>query len=275
MLKLRFGTLTFGQNTEQTFELMKFTQSLARILPILLTTSLVSNAALTFTATGVYDESSNTNTVDHVAGASSGDLTALTNFKNFIAQEHAAGRGGVIDFDSWTGTDDPAAFNTINVVYGVDLSSTLTISRAFANGNPNGNFTLRNDNYSTIGTPISGTYALRSNTAGHLYNFSVGLTDIAFTVLSRSGARTITSTLTYNDGSTDIISGTVIPTGSGNNDTFFSFTAPEGKSIVHLRLGDAASGYFDIDDFAFVAVPEASVFGLAILGAVPLLRRRR
>lgn len=249
--------------------------SLALFLPTLLATNLVSNAALTFTATGIYDENSNTNTVEHVAGAASGDLTSFNNFKNFIAQEHAAGRGGVIDFESWTGTDSPSSFNTMDVLYGVNLSSTLTISRTFANGTPNGNFTLRNTDYATIGTPISGEYALRSNTAGHLYNFSVGLSDLAFTVLSRSGARTITPTLTYSDGTTEVMSDTLIPTGSGNNDTFFSFTAPEGKSIVHLYLTAGSNSYFDIDDLAFVVVPETSVLGLGILGAIPLLRRRR
>lgn len=249
-------------------------RTLSLILPLVLASSVTSNAALVFNTTGIYDETVNTNVVDRAAGSNPSDLTSYNSFKSFIASEFAAGRGGVINFDSWVlsdGTTDTSTnFKTIDARYGPGLSSSLIITRI---GNT-GNFTLRSDQYETIGTPISGNTALRSNTYDHKYTFSTALTHIAYTVLSRNASRSITATVTYSDETTDVLTST-IATGTTANDTFFQFTAPEGKSIISLYTTATGNGYFDIDDMAFVVVPEPSVIALGILGTLPLFRRRR
>jgi hypothetical protein len=249
-------------------------RSLRFILPLIIASSVSSNAALVINAIGTYDENTvNANAVEHVA---TGDMASYNNFKTFIAGEFTAGRGGVIDFESFTFSEDQTAsnFNRMEVKYGSGLTSTLNVTRASSTGSANGNFSLRNDNY-PIGTPISGAYALRSNTSNHHYLFGTGLSHLAFTVLSRTGARTLTTLITFDDGTTSELPGIAIATGTAEHDTFFSFTAPEGKAITHLNIQSANSGYIDIDDLAFVVIPEPSAIALGMLGALPLLRRRR
>ena len=125
-------------------------------------------------------------------------------------------------------------------------------------------------------TPISGSTYLRSNgTTVHAFNFSTPLSEVGFTVLSRSGDRSVTAPVTYDDNSTGTLGAVTVPTGNGTADTFFGFAAPAGRTIKSLRVSPGTVDFIVIDDLAFVTVPEPTSLALAGIAGLGLLTRRR
>jgi len=159
-------------------------------------------------------------------------------------------------------------------------SNTLTINRIGGTGN----FQFDNSPV-TLGTPISGTMYLRSDTENfHTFSFVTGLSSVGITVLSRNSSRTIQATVTYFETGTGVISSELVSAGAGVDDTFFGFTAPVGKTIQSLKVEATATGstedpvnyFFAVDDLGYViAVPEPSAACLGGLGLLAMFRRRR
>lgn len=241
-----------------------------------------ASAAITVPTTGVYDVTANPNAVDTVAGigavtTGSAAETALNNYKNLFSTAFSTNMGGVIQFDGFSGS--PVIQNTMTTTYG---SNTLNITRIGGTGN----FQF-DSSPTTLGTPISGTMYLRSESQNfHTFNFSSGLSAVGFTVLSRNSSRTIQATVTYVEGGTEVISGELVSAGATVDDTFFGFTAPTGKTIQSLRVEATATGstedpvnyFFAIDDLGYVvAVPEPSTGLISMAGAllVMVANRRR
>lgn len=260
---------------------------LPKILPAVFLVSLAARslAAIAVPVTGVYDDSTNANSVDAVAGvglvsAGSAGETALNGYKSLFAGAFASNTGGVIRFDGWSAEagDATGTLNSaMSATYG--LGSTLSITR------PTGEYQFDNSPaIDALGAPISGNMYLRtSGESFHILNFGTPLSAVGITVLSRNFSRTVLATVTYLNGTTATISNETVGAGANLDDTFFGFTAPAGNAIVSLRLETTASGdvnnnFFAIDDLAFVTspIPEPSV---ALLGTTALagfaIRRRR
>lgn len=233
-----------------------------------------SSAAISLTATGIYDEPSNSNAVDSTAPGGAGTLAT---FKANITAAYAANLGGVITFDEITMPISPSTLSdsTLTVTYGASNSGILTITH----NSTGGSFLFQAN--ALLGTPISGGTYLRNGgtSAGtigtHNYVFSIGLTELGFTVLSRNAERNITATVTYENGLTNSLSDHISAGQGGTDDTFFYFAASTSP-IVSLTISDAnTANFFAIDDLAFITVPEPSAAVMGALAACGLFARRR
>jgi hypothetical protein len=253
---------------------------------LLLTAS--AQAAFTTVASGVYDSTNQANTVDVNASGTANNVTTqtLTAFNTKLSTAVTATLGGVVNFDDIT-VDSSTLQDTITVTYGG--SKILNITQ------PTAQYQMDMGSLTAINaTPISGSRYLRSGDANgnQVYNFSTPLTDVGITVLARTGARTITATVTYDNATTGTLTGVAIasyPTSTGTApiatstpDTFFGFTAPTGRTITGLTLSAGANNYFVVDDLAFIvsptAIPEPGTWAVVIagvFGGAGLYRRRR
>ncbi len=243
------------------------------------------SAAVALNTVGVYDPAG-ANAVDTVAGlgavtAGSPAQTSLAAYSAAFAAAFAANTGGVVNFEAFTaevGDSTPTTNPGMTISYGITVSTSLGITR------PVGNYQF-DSSPTTLGTAISGTNYLRAEAdPSHVFNFSTGLSMVGITALSRNSSRTISATVTYFEGGSDVISGEVVAAGAGIDDTFFGFTAPAGKTISSLTLTPTASGstetplnfFFAVDDLGFVvAIPEPSVALLGVAGLGLMMGRRR
>lgn len=237
-----------------------------------------SLAVIVTTTSGVYDEqTSQLNVVDQTATTpTSGtvSLVSLATFKTDVAAAFLADRGGVINFDDING---PVIDAQINASYGLSTANTLNIT--------GGDFQVDMSAAAAIGaTQISGdTYLRKTVSSTFTFNFGTPLAELGLTVLARTGARSITATVTYDDLTTGAIGPIAIPTHGGSGatstpDTFFGFAAPAGRTISKLVVASASTGdFFVVDDLGFIIVPEPSSVTLGILGVTLLggLRRRQ
>jgi len=269
---------------------MKFTFGYMAAIPLL---ALAGTASAVVTQNGVafYDSASNANAVDTSATVDGASTVSLATFTADVAAAHAAGVGGVVNFD---GVADGTVDTVIDAVF---ASKTVTIT----NANPS------NDGYAfenSLGscTPISGSEATLSNMlasqsdnddpAGREdYAFSFDAADkvvaVGLTVLSRDSAfsfpATYEGTVTFSDSTTVSVSSSVAK-GDGTDDTFFGFrSSTDGVYITGLELdGTSTSGnagavpFTAVDDLGIITIPEpGSMSLLAIGGLVALARRKR
>jgi len=238
-------------------------------------------AALSVTVSQDYDSLSNANFVDTVAGlgsvGNSAASTSLASYSSIFSSAYAANRGGVITFDNITMSSTDQFDPTLSATYGAGSVLTITTSTNY------GDYQIQTA--AVVGIPISGGTYLRvkggsvsGGTGFQTFNFSSALSHVAFTALTRTDAtRSITATVTFDDDTTSSLSDTVTGNASPNDDTFFGFTAPEGRTIKSLVISGGSGNYFAIDDLAFVvAIPEPStVLAGGMAGLVLLARRRR
>ena len=237
-------------------------------------------AAIVTTTSAVYDSPAQANAVDQTATTPTAGIVALVSLNQFaldVAAASAAGTGGVIHFDDVAGPT--ASQQDIQARYGPGNTRTLTLTNPNYNGSTTAGAGYQIDMAAldTIGaTPISGSIYLRSNgTNVHAFNFSSPLSEVGFTVLGRSAARSVTATVTYDDNSTGSIGAVAIPATGTATDTFFGFAAPTGRTIKSLRVDPGPSDFIVIDDLGFVAVPEPTSLALAGIAGLGLLTRRR
>ena len=215
---------------------------------------------------GVYDSTSNPNSVDAEAP---GNFSTLAAFTTNVASAFAADAGGVIDFT--TGWDGAAGPTTWTVTYGAGGSKTFLLSTPTVNPQ-RGLKVLADDDWDT-NEAISGTsYGLdldgRVDThPGHVFRldfhtFSTsgeGITELALTALSRDafGGSGVTFTFTafFDDASSATIVD-VVTGGQSVDDTFFAFGAPTGRTIVALEAtgtpNNSTALRLNIDDLAFI-----------------------
>lgn len=255
---------------------------ISQLLPVLyLAAAAGASAAINLTTSQNYDSNTNANQVDAVAG--SGPISnpaaaeVLAGYAAIFSQAYTAGQGGVITFDNITLTSTDVNDATLSVSYGAGGASTLTITTSTNYGN------YQFQSAAVVGTPISGGTYMRvrgGTVSGQIgvqsFNFSQALSHVAFTVLARTDAsRNVTGTVTFNDGTTAQLSSTISGSALPTNDTFFGFTAPDGKTITGMKISAGDANYFAIDDLAFVvAIPEPSAALLGFLSLGTLLARR-
>ena len=239
------------------------------------------HAALSMTAVGVYDSTDNPNTVDRYAPGSS--LSSYNTFKSNVASAFAAGMGGVGTFD----TGLIGSQSGINIAYGTGKTLNITTS-VNVNAQTSDNIVGISGTNPSANTSPNGGFLFQA-VAGQIASYGFGtitggapgeyVSQLGFTILSRNGGGTptVTATAYFSDG-TFATSSVSFTNTLSQQDTFFQFAAPEGKSITSLDIdwggtGDLRRG---IDDLAFItAVPEPSALALSALGLLPLLRRRR
>lgn len=235
-----------------------------------------AQAAIMVTVTsGTYDEQTvQLNTVDHdtfsdSAGTNTVTHVSLATFKTDVSTAFTNNTGGVINFDDVTNN---TSWDSISATYGASHASTLNIT-------PDGvvDVGYQIAFIAAVGTPISGANYLRDVPPGggtnptQTFNFSIGLSELGYTVLARNASRDVTATLTYSDASTGVFGPYTVVTNTGSGDTsspdtFFGFAAPSGLTITQLVISAPTSEFFAIDDLAFVAVPEPSIFAMALGG---------
>jgi autotransporter-associated beta strand protein/VCBS repeat-containing protein len=229
-------------------------------------TTLVTSVNATFDTVGIYDSTSNANTVDVEAP---GNASTLADFKNDILTAFQGNQGGVVDFATgFTITGTPTNVSP-NFTLGYGANGTKALAVTSTDG-----LHIYNTNVQGQVTPISdtSTFLTDSDRAfslsfGAITNGDVGeaVTEVGFTVLSRNTTEAIiTVTAHFSGGGSSSITGQAISSVLGSQDTFFHFKAPPGESIVSLDFDNTGSGNdlqrrLPIDDFAFItAVPGAA-----------------
>lgn len=236
-----------------------------------------SQAAIVLNAVRDYDSTNNPNTVDRFVEGNA-DASSYSAFQSAVSSAFTAGNGGVLNFDL-TGNQNNQRTITGNFGGGkvLTIESSNEVNAQSSSNIPG----ISGDRFlfeSASSTPQVTTYSFTvSGGAPGEYVSQVG-----FTLLTRANAGgnpTISASVRYTDGTfSDIASIGFTQTASTNGeDTFYLFTAPEGKAIDQLIIDRGASGDFrrGLDDLAFITVPEPSALALGALGLLPLLRRRR
>ncbi|MEX0642696.1 MAG: hypothetical protein WD468_08345 [Pirellulales bacterium] len=230
-------------------------------------------ATAAFTATGVYDESSEqTNAVDVEAVSNN---ISLIDLSALVGNAYDADLGGVLTFNSAdreTGTtgfgaSDVVSSGTgstqINVKYGTSLSKTLVIIRQKVDGSASAvNFSTSNSASTDITHSISGDRWLGSASgegSDFRLTFSEPLTAFGITALYRpvggsNSPYTVDMVIGLSDDSTftfdqEQIVG-VEGGGPGDDDTFFGYQAPTGVTIDYVQTTNA--GLARWDDLGFV-----------------------
>jgi len=242
----------------------------------------VTAQAVVYTTVSTYD-ATGTNDVDTDATGT------LNTFKAAVAVSSAAGFGGVANFDQTTvngnGVLDftyASAAKTLRVTSSINLD-VVNVNLSTGSVTP---ITLGTIN--GVATRPTGSVSDTTFTIGAISGREVNerVTSFAFTILSRNtyGAtgRDFTATVFYSDLSN---SGPVLSNVSnskGDDDTFWSFTAPGGLSITSIFVDAVADGTGTsnqpvFDDIAFETsiIPEPSSVLLITAGLGSLGMRRR
>ena len=243
-------------------------------------------ASAEWIAQGVYDPAGG-NGVDVSATTTGvGQQIGLADFQTAVAAAYLTGNGGVIDFDTYTGT----MANTIDAD-NIYLSFDGGNKSLTAGDTPNDFVTSL---FSGGGrTAISGAYMLGNNAyrGGGSFEFaSIGggqfneyVTAVGLTLLSRgsgvAGAVPSDYTVTaYFSDNTTASQSSLLEVANGTDDTFFGFVAPADAYIERVVVNLTSGTYHTaIDDFGFITsvVPEPTTFAGLLLLALCLLPRRR
>ena len=251
------------------------------------------SSAVTVATVAAYDAATNANTVDFTAP---GSATSLSSFTTSVSTAHGAGFGGVATFDGGTFTGQPtleltyaSGAKTLNItVGGLTLSTSTLDGTSSASAISGANILNRPTNASSDTTF---TFASITNGAPDEY-----VTEFAFTILARntyttSGAsggtaepKTFTATAYFSDG-TNAVASDIIGPSKGADDTFYSFAAPAGHSILRVEVDAITNGTSSryqplFDDIAFIStagvIPEpSSLLLIAGTAGISLMRRRR
>lgn len=222
-----------------------------------------SSAQGGFTTVGVYDPAS-ANDVDQSAtfssatgGAGAANVLTLAQLQALVGPAFGADMGGVVEFETGGGLE--AGNGSFVATYGTSGSKTLTID--------SGNSGFVHPGYTGDNrVPVSGTGGEMLSQASPNMDFSFdigtitggipleGVTHFGLTAIERSGANhgTVPCTATFSDGSSVTATATISGAAPANDeDTFYGFVAPVGKSIVNVHLGFSAN-YSNVDDVAFI-----------------------
>ncbi|MHC5033539.1 MAG: PEP-CTERM sorting domain-containing protein [Planctomycetota bacterium] len=232
---------------------------------VVLATAAAAPAA-TLGTVGVYDSTSNSNSVDSEAP---GNSSTLADFTTNVATAFAANGGGVIDFTTgWDGDPGPT---TWTVTYGAGESKTFLLTSP--NTTNQRGLQVRADDAWDTNEAISGTsygVDLDGNVNKHpdhvfrldFHTFSTsgeGIVELALTALSRDGYGGSGVTFTFKAFFDDATSATIVDVVTGGqsvDDTFFAFGAPTGKTIVALEATGTPNSELghrlNIDDLAFI-----------------------
>jgi len=242
-------------------------------------------ATVATAAVGVYDDTTQGNAVDATVTPSvqsgSVNFVTLAQFKTDIINAYAADLGGVLNFE---GIPDATFANSFTTSFGVTQGRTMVISTISGVDEFQIDMAARG---AINATPISGgttgttgTYLRDQGDGIFNFNFSLPVTELGFTVLARNVSRNVTATLTYDNGSTAVVSPYSVAavsngqSASSTPDTFWGLAAPTGRTITSLQISAGTGNYFVIDDFAFI-VPEPSRALLMWAGFGLLMARRR
>jgi hypothetical protein len=254
-------------------------------------TAFASPVNPTVIATGFYDPASASlpNNVDFnapgipiTAGTGDGSIAPVGAFNTAIAAAFAAGRGGVVDFDSLA--LDTLYFGMNASYAGGSKTLAITTNNAFVTDTG----VLEAD-----GAPTSGTqYGEDESATPYIFTFgsitgaSVGETGVVaagITILSGDsppgtafnfGAVTVKAT--FSDNSTFSATRTIDDL-KGTGDTFYSAVAPAGLTITSLTISSTDSALLvpEFDDLAFATSVLPEPASLALLGlCLPMLLGR-
>ena len=249
--------------------------------------------AATVATVATYDAATNANTVDATAP---GSATSLGTFTTSVSTAFGLGFGGVASFDSGTFSAQPTleltyagGAKTLNITTGGLSMNTSTLDSNSSASALSGSNVLNR----ATGASADTTFTFASITNGATDEF---VTEFAFTILARntyttngsSGGpaepKTFTATAYFSDG-TSAVASDVISQAKGADDTFYSFAAPAGHSIMRVEVDAATNGTTSryqplFDDVAFITtagvIPEpSSLLLIAATTGASLLRRRR
>ena len=216
-----------------------------------------------FTTVGVYDPGSS-NDVDQSAtfsgatgAAGAANVLSLTEFQALTGSAFAADMGGVVGFEGAGSLE--AGGGSFVATYGTNGTKTLTIS--------SGNSAFRYPGVpSSSRVPVSGTETemLSKESPDMDFSFDIGtitdgipregVTHFGVTAIERldTDQGVVPCTATFSDGSTVTASATISGAAPANNeDTFYGFVAPSGKSIVNVHLGYSV-WFSNVDDVGFI-----------------------
>ncbi|MEM1208547.1 MAG: PEP-CTERM sorting domain-containing protein [Planctomycetota bacterium] len=256
------------------------TNSLAALACSLAAASIASADVL---LTGVYDETGNANEVDVSATDSTvANQIGVDDFAALIAANFDAQQAGVISFDTGLQNDGAISSATFSNAR-FDDATTGDIFAGIQRTVAGTNTQVKTATNGSGRTPISGTNGFGGSTSfGFEFDPDDALVAVGLTFISRSGQSTgnATATATFVDpgGANPQDVGQTVAVGSsdGGDDTFFGFTAPDGKVLAGVQID---LPYFTwIDDIGLsktTVIPEPGVLSLLGLGAACLLCRQR
>ena len=213
----------------------------------------------------------------------SGTAFSVSQFTNDVFTTFTANAGGVIDFES--GSLTPGAIdaifaggsNTLRLTnpqndwsFGTTNNAAISGSRVLFDGSPRG----AADFFNSI---VIGDI---TNSAGGLIND--GVVKFGFSVLDLSTGRgnlDLDIQTTFSNGTSVLVSDTILASNFNNNDTFYGFEAPDGAFITQIDY--TATNNLALDDIAFItspitAVPEPTgvLILVGVCGTIALCRRR-
>lgn len=246
--------------------------------------SVSTHAAISVGVVGVYDEATTTNSVDRNASGNSlasGNPNDIAGFTDLVATAFANNTGGVIHFDGGTGNNQ----NQLDVTYGGGKTFAITTN----GNNSNNNFNI--GPFSSMSEISGANGLLPSSTATNIFRFTFGtistgetISSAGFTLLSRDSFAQGVLVEWFLNGSTTVVAASqpiAMAGAQGTDDTFFSYTAPEGSRISSFRISYDTGGAYGsderlaIDDLSFITIPEPSSILLLGVASASLLGRRK
>lgn len=245
-------------------------------------------AQITLQSVGVYDATTNANTVDHdvpLAQRVSSSITVAPFTTNVLAAFNS-NLGGVANFDG--GTDSVSLSSDVatgRMNLGIDSALQLDLTITMTN-TPNGQRIegpgfgpISGERYLQARQTASFTFNGIYDAAGTTLLTGYGIKEFGITLLDRNRDWTGNVVVTFSDNSTQTISGLSRPTGTSTNDTFVGFVAPENLFINSVAFNHTSAGDYSLifDDLGIVAIPEPGTLALLgiALAALAVFRRRR
>jgi hypothetical protein len=200
-------------------------------------------------------------TNNNVGRAADGSAFTLDQFRKRVDSAFAEDRGGVFRGEELRNTKIAGKGGLVRVAYGKNAIRTFAINpnedwwlAPFATANESSGDTLM-ANYKKGQRQYELTF--QSSGGGQF----AGIAEIGVVILSRRGQQgTVRLKATYDDDTTAELAVTLKP-GAGEDNTFASFAADDGRSIKRLLVdGSRFSGdYVLLDDLAFITRDEPNL----------------
>jgi hypothetical protein len=205
-----------------------------------------------------------------------GNTESLAIFTTAVSTAFGSNKGGDITFDNTTFTAAPS----FTATYGTGQTNSLTVTDILLAG-ATGTFGPGTDAANaTSGTNYIGFAGASGPPYNFNFSFSQNLSDVGIMVINRGAARSLTFTVTLDNGSVVTPNQSAIATSNGGP-TFFEYAPTGGRTVSAINFA-TPDGLTRFDDLGFIVAPTAAPepsqiagLGLGVLGVGLLALRAR